>query len=68
MLIYCFYILYHELLLKKLYITPSLICTRACVPMCVHVYIFTLIFGYLVRISFIPQIAKLYNGGTKLKP
>lgn len=33
---------------------------------CICVYIFTLIFGYLIRISFIPQIGKLYNGKNKI--
>lgn len=34
------------------------------VCMCIYIY-FTCILGYLLRISFIPQIAKLYNEKNK---
>lgn len=61
---YSFSLLYKELQKKKRYNPFSYMLVCICMHVCVygmHVYILTLVFGYLVRISFIPQIAKIDN-------
>ena len=58
---YSFSLLYKELQKIYIYIYNPFSYMLVCICMHVCVCILTPVFGYLVRISFIPQIAKLDN-------